>query len=213
MNEIKSKMYKDTVDIVKFTGKYGFDESKKSDSHFLKWLNIWTLGLLGECGEAIEALEEWNLEKLHEEISDISWYSIALDLLLHRSTIQQLHITSRSVTEVLLMILESGDLEENEDDDDEEIVYNCLRGALYAALIKGLKFSEQVKKFTRDYPERGQIEDLLSGDLQYLTGYQEVVENLSGLFEFNNVGATLTEKLLKRYPKGFDPKLSVERTN
>lgn len=213
MTEGNSIMYQESLAIVAKTGAYGLAQSRLSDDLFLKWLNIWALGLSGEVGECIEALDEWNWTRLLEEIADVCWYSMTLDFHLQKDYVKQLYLPSRDETQVLQMMIESGDLEDDEDQDDDDIVYKCLDSALRTSLLKAVKYGDKVKKFTRDYPERGKVIDIFEGTNDYLSGYQEVLEQLSGLFEFDKVGGILNEKLGKRYPSGYNAKDSVNRTN
>lgn len=213
MTEGNSIMYQESIAIVAKTSAYGLAQSKLSEEQFLKWLNIWALGLSGEVGECLEALDEWNWTKLLEEVSGVCWYSITLDFHLQKDYVKQLYLPSRDERQIVQMMLESGDLEEDEDEDDDDIVYKCLQSALTTSLIKAVQYGDKVKKFTRDYPERGTVLDIFEGTNNYLYGYQEVLENLSGLFEFDKCGGILNEKLGKRYPTGFDAKASVNRTN
>lgn len=176
----------DIEPIVKKYAQYGLDEAKQSTELFHKWLDVWSMGLVGEIGEAYKcfcvdkSLEK--AQKLQIEIADIYWYSIALDLLLEKPYCQNVKL--------------------------EKVIRNCSDDekttAMIFSLVQATEFLETVKKYRRDYPER---------DINSILGYEKPLLTLSGVFDFSETSQILEEKLGKRYPNGFNPTDSINRDN
>ena len=132
--------------IVKKYAQYGLNEAKQSTELFHKWLDVWSMGLVGEIGEAYKYLGFEKAQELQAEIADICWYSIALDLLLEKTYCQNVEL--------------------------KEVSRNFSIGekktTMVSSLIKATEFLETVKKYRRDYPKRD-INSILGYEKPLLT--------------------------------------------
>lgn len=164
--------------IVQKFAQYGLDESKQSIELFHKWLDVWSFGLIGEIGEAYSALKQGDCQEFRMEVADICWYTVALELLLQDNALENIVF--------------------------EDPMFKPEPNLLLNAIVYGLQYTEKVKKYRRDYPER---------DISSVEGYQNPLMVLNGSFDFSTVAEDLEQKLSKRYPKGFTPQDSVNRTS
>ena len=96
---------------------------------------IYSMGLVGEIGETIEA---YNIseKEFKTELADIVWYTVALSIMLDKEELLDDINLSR-----------------------KELYYHGLYpesdvGDLQEYLLESLKYLEKAKKYVRDYPSR-----------------------------------------------------------
>ena len=91
---------------------------------------IYSMGLVGEIGETIEAYDN-SYKHFKEELADIVWYTIALSIMLGKE----------ELLEQVNFSINLGLLPSSKND-------------LYEPLYSSLKYLEKAKKYVRDYPSR-----------------------------------------------------------
>lgn len=138
-------------------------------------LCIYTMGLVGEIGEAIHAFNDNDERGFYQELGDVVWYTVALSL-----------VKCQNAPPDTFFALKTNSSTFN----TEDCLYYLLE-ALYA----GLDYMEKVKKYVRDYPER---------PLGSIDGYLRPLEILAVQFDLSDSARLLSQKLLQRYPNGFD---------
>jgi NTP pyrophosphatase (non-canonical NTP hydrolase) len=180
--------YNKVLNVVLHTGKVGFDEAKLSDTLKTKWLTIWSMGLAGEIAEMYTECSNANYYKMLDELADVCWYTVAIDQLLERDAVKDIKFIDYDV--VCYHV--------------QEKIENPkpFKPVLIDAMLSALRYTETVKKYARDYPERA---------LDSVVGYIDPILCMNGVLDFGGVGDTISNKLLKRYPNGFTPKDSVNR--
>jgi hypothetical protein len=143
-------------------------------------ISIYSMGLVGEIGETIEA---YNIsqEEFKTELADIVWYTVALSIMLGK--------------EELLDEINFNKKEESYYSSDEDVTKHMIGWeSLYLSLMQSLKYLEKAKKYVRDYPSR---------DISSLDGFIEPLKLISNNFDLSDSFDILNKKLGARYPKGF----------
>lgn len=149
---------------------------------FNKWLSVWTLGLLGELGEVIEVLQRrcYSFDNVAREVGDVCWYTMALSMLLGDNyDFSGLSLKSK--------------------------YFGLSEVTVTEGLFKGLEFSEKVKKFVRDYPERGTVDNVT------ITGFEKPITLISPWFPLAIAIDAVDVKLRERFRTGFSASASVNR--
>lgn len=182
---MKTYSKQDWFNVVARTAGHGLADQRNNKQQFHKWLAVWGMGLVGETKEAIEAFHHFgsDSQEFHDECGDVFWYIAANSMLLGSPDLNWMTPSSFDAFDP------------------------SVNARLHKALYEAIDRLEVVKKIVRD--DRfitQQIEDNLFESLAI------VYSHLVNCCDFNRAIAAVEAKLLKRYPNGYSPEESINRT-
>jgi NTP pyrophosphatase (non-canonical NTP hydrolase) len=175
--------FSEYTELVKLT--MGTTNDRLDDNH---WTLIWTLGLSGEARETKNAELE---ENLIEELGDLLWYIHAISSKLNLTIVETPSIGSNVSFVSRHMFIESINYKEN-------LLDSCV------------EFGEFYKKVVRDnrpmIDNKNKLEAMMSTILDLVICIA-IQKNLS----VSDICQKNADKLLNRYPTGFDAQRSINR--
>lgn len=155
------------------------------------------MGLIGETGEVVDAVKKWKFqsgdhaeipkEKLIDELGDVLWYLAEISTGYQLDMIESLKQMGFDLADTLYY---------DEDDLEHDSIDLGIAAARLADLIQNQDNVEEV--------------DVMYGISIIIDRISHILKDFCG----SNLGLCMQrniEKLLKRYPDGFDPERSLHR--
>jgi NTP pyrophosphatase (non-canonical NTP hydrolase) len=167
--------------VTKRTAEVGLVESKLSDENKAKWLLIWSCDIVGELGEAIEALSDILVSEVAlTEIGDIIWGVSAICMLL-------------------------------EIEPENLIKYSTVvEFDVKSSIVAGCAILDLSKKICRDTISKRPINQKMKQT--YMNLINSFLYQMVCCFDFGIALELVDAKLRARYPNGYTPEASVNRT-